>query len=73
MGKLGGIVGWELSGNVYVCDDGEGWAFGVGQEVCFCWVLAEILGRGGDEILCGLMVLCVMGDGGANKRGWGLS
>jgi hypothetical protein len=33
MGKLGGIVGWELCGTVYVCDDGWGWVFGFGQEV----------------------------------------
>lgn len=68
MGKLGGIVGWELSGNVHVCDDGEGRAFSFGLEVYFSWVLAGILARG----VCGLMVLCVMGDGAANRRGWGL-
>jgi hypothetical protein len=72
MGKLGGIFGWELSGNVYVCGDGGGWAFGFGQEVSFVWVLAGILDRGGGGILCGLMVLWVLGDGAATRRGWWL-
>jgi hypothetical protein len=65
MDKLGGIFGWELSGNVFVCGPGGGWAFGFGQEVSFVWILAGILGRGG---VCaeGLIRGGVCGDGG----GW---
>jgi hypothetical protein len=34
--------------------------------------LAGILDRGGGGILCGLMVLWVLGDGAATRRGWWL-